>query len=81
MSDEIDDERAVALQSLSNAQLIQILQFHDGDDALTQMVEAELSRRKTEASDDDEQGYGTAPAQIFNDLEPAHCWLGVQKWC
>jgi hypothetical protein len=51
MSDEIDDERVVALQSLSNAQLIQILQFHDGDDALTQMVEAELSKARPRNKD------------------------------
>jgi hypothetical protein len=49
MSEETDDEdrRIVAIQSLSNARLIQILQHHDGDDHLTLMVEAELARRKT----------------------------------
>jgi hypothetical protein len=45
--EEIVDGRVIALQSLSNAQLIQILQFHDGEDELTQMVEDELVRRKT----------------------------------
>jgi hypothetical protein len=42
--------RIVAIQSLSNAQLIQILQHHDDDDDLTQMVEEELARRKTEGA-------------------------------
>jgi hypothetical protein len=45
-----DDARIVAVQSLSNAQLIQILQRHDGDDELTQMVEEELARRKTDGA-------------------------------
>jgi hypothetical protein len=35
---------------LSNAQLIQILQHHDGDDDLTQMVEDELTRRRTDGA-------------------------------
>jgi hypothetical protein len=39
LDDEAEDGRIVALQSLSNAQLIQILQHHDGNDDLTQMVE------------------------------------------
>lgn len=39
ISDEADEERVVAIQSLSNAHLIRILQFHDGDDELTQMIE------------------------------------------
>jgi hypothetical protein len=34
----------------SNAQLIEILQHHDGDDDLAQMVEDELARRKTEGA-------------------------------
>ena len=45
-----DDGRIVAIQSLSNAQLIQILQHDDGDDELTQMVEEELARRKTDGA-------------------------------
>jgi hypothetical protein len=40
----------LALQSLSNAQLIEILQHHDGDDELTQLVEEELARRKTDGA-------------------------------
>jgi hypothetical protein len=47
LDDEAEDGRIIALQSLSNAQLIQILQHHDGDDDLTQMVEEELTRRRT----------------------------------
>ena len=50
LDDETGDGRIIALQSLSNAQLIQILQHHDGDDDLTQMVEEELSRRKTQGA-------------------------------
>lgn len=47
--DEEDEEgRSVAIESLSNAELIRILQFHDGDEHLTRMLEAELARRKTE---------------------------------
>jgi hypothetical protein len=45
-----DDGRIVAIQSLSNAQLIQILQHHDRDDELTQMIEDELARRKTDGA-------------------------------
>ena len=45
-----DGRRIVTIQSLSNTQLIQILQFHDGDDELTQMVEEELARRKSEGA-------------------------------
>jgi hypothetical protein len=37
------------IQSLSNAQLIQILQHHD-DDELTQVIEEELARRKTDGA-------------------------------
>jgi hypothetical protein len=43
-----EDEEGVAIESLSNAQLIRILQFHDGDEHLTRMLEAELARRKTQ---------------------------------
>jgi hypothetical protein len=50
MDEDADDGRVVALQSLSNAQLIQILQHHDGDDNLTLMVEEELVRRKTDGA-------------------------------
>jgi hypothetical protein len=50
LDDEPEDGRIIALQSLSNAQLIQILQHHDGDDDLTQMVEDELTRRKTQGA-------------------------------
>jgi hypothetical protein len=46
MSD--DDEKTVPIQTLSDAQLIQILQHHDFDDDITRMVEAELARRKME---------------------------------
>jgi hypothetical protein len=45
-----DDGRVIAVQSLSNSQLIQILQHHDGDDDVTQMVEEELTRRKTDGA-------------------------------
>jgi hypothetical protein len=36
-----------AVQSLSNAELIKLLQFHD-DDEFAEMIEAELARRKME---------------------------------
>jgi hypothetical protein len=45
--EQVEDGR---LQSLSNAQLIQILQLDDCDDELTRMVEEELERRKTEGA-------------------------------
>jgi hypothetical protein len=45
---DIEDGRGIAVQSLSNAELIEILQHHDGDGELTQMIEEELVRRKTE---------------------------------
>jgi hypothetical protein len=48
MGEETEEARIIAIQSLSNVQLIQILQHHDGDDDLTRMVEAELARRKAE---------------------------------
>jgi hypothetical protein len=44
MSD--DDDEGVAIQSLSDAQLIAILQHHDFDDYITRMIEAEIARRK-----------------------------------
>jgi hypothetical protein len=47
---DAEDGRVIALQSLSNTQLIEILQHHDGDDELTQMVEEELARRKTDGA-------------------------------
>jgi hypothetical protein len=50
LDDDTEDGEIIALQSLSNAQLIQILQHHDGDDDLTQMVENELTRRKTDGA-------------------------------
>jgi hypothetical protein len=50
LDEDTEDGRTIALQSLSNAQLIQILQHHDGDDDLTQMVEDELARRKAEGT-------------------------------
>jgi hypothetical protein len=50
LDDETETGRTIALQSLSNAQLIQILQHHDADDDLTQMVEEELVRRKTQGA-------------------------------
>jgi hypothetical protein len=43
-----DDDEAVALQSLSDAQLLAILQHHDFDDYITRMIEAEIARRKKE---------------------------------
>jgi hypothetical protein len=47
LDEDAEDGRVIALQSLSNAQLIESLQLHDGDDDLAQMVEDELARRKT----------------------------------
>ena len=44
-----DGGRTVTIQSLLNAQLIQILQHHD-DHELTQMIEKELARRKTDGA-------------------------------
>jgi putative DNA-invertase from lambdoid prophage Rac len=44
--EETDDGRVTTLQSLSAAQLIQILQHHDGDADLTEMAEEELERCK-----------------------------------
>ena len=48
--EDAEDGRVVALQSLSNAQLIEILQHHDGNDDLAEMVEEELIRRKTQGA-------------------------------
>ena len=45
-----DDGRVIAIQSLSNTELIKLLQFEIGDDGVMAMVEAELERRKTEGS-------------------------------
>jgi hypothetical protein len=39
--------RVVTIQTLSDAQLIKIPQLDDCDDELTQMVEEELTRRKS----------------------------------
>jgi hypothetical protein len=39
--------RVITIQTLSNAQLIKLIQFEVGDDNLIEMVEAELERRKT----------------------------------
>ena len=47
---DAEDGRVVSLQSLSNAQLVEILQHHDGDNDLEQMVEDELARRKTDGA-------------------------------
>jgi hypothetical protein len=42
-----DGGTVIAIQSLSNTQLFKILQLGDCDDELTQMVEEELARRKS----------------------------------
>jgi hypothetical protein len=47
---EAEETRVVAIQMLSNAELIAILQTHGDDDELTEMVEEELERRKTEGA-------------------------------
>jgi hypothetical protein len=48
MSDDEDDARMpITVQSLSNAELIKLLQFHD-DEEFAEMIEAELARRKRE---------------------------------
>jgi hypothetical protein len=47
---EEDEARIVSIQTLSNAELIKLLQFEIGGDDLTEMVEAELERRKTEGT-------------------------------
>jgi hypothetical protein len=48
--DADDDGKIIAIQSLSNAELIKLLQFEIGDDGMVEMVEAELERRKTEGT-------------------------------
>ena len=52
LDEEAEDGKIVALQSFSNAQLIQILQHHDGNDDLAQMVEEELARGATMTKDE-----------------------------
>jgi hypothetical protein len=42
--------RIINIQSLSNAELIKLLQFEVGDERLMEMAEAELERRKTEGT-------------------------------
>jgi hypothetical protein len=42
--------KAIVIQTLSNAELIKLLQFEIDDDRLMAMVEAELERRKTEGA-------------------------------
>jgi hypothetical protein len=48
--DDDDEGKIIAIQSLSNAELIKLLQFEVGDDGTMEMVEAELERRKTEGT-------------------------------
>ncbi len=52
MSD--DDEESVAIQSLSDADLIAILQLDDSEESdansITRIVEAEIARRKKEGA-------------------------------
>jgi hypothetical protein len=43
-----EGRRVIAIQTLSNAELIKLLQFEAGDEVMLAMVEAELERRKTE---------------------------------
>jgi hypothetical protein len=47
---ETDGGLVIALQSLSNTELIAILQIHGDDDDLAEMVEEELERRKTDGA-------------------------------
>jgi hypothetical protein len=47
MSDEESRGKPITVQSLSNAQLLHLLQ-HQDDEELAQVIEAELERRKTE---------------------------------
>jgi hypothetical protein len=42
-------EISVSIASLSDAELIRLLQHEDLDDGMTQYVEAEIARRKKEA--------------------------------
>jgi hypothetical protein len=44
---EDEGRRVITIETLSNAQLIKLIQFEAGDDNLMDMVEAELERRKT----------------------------------
>jgi hypothetical protein len=50
VTDEHDEHegKGIVIQTLSNAELIKLLQFEAGDEVVMQMVEAELERRKTE---------------------------------
>jgi hypothetical protein len=50
LDEDAENGRVIALQSLSNAQLIEILQYHDSDDDLAKMVEDELARRETDGA-------------------------------
>jgi hypothetical protein len=50
LDEDAEDGRVIALQSLSNTQLIEILQHHDGDDDVAQMVEEKLVRRRTDGA-------------------------------
>jgi len=45
--DDRNERRVIVLQSLSNTQLIQILQHNEGDDDLTRLVEGERDPRAT----------------------------------
>jgi hypothetical protein len=48
--DDEEDSKVITIQTLSNAELIKLLQFELGDERLMLMVEAELERRKTEGT-------------------------------
>ena len=43
-------EITVSITSLSDAELIRLLQYEDLDDGMTQFVEAEIARRKKEGA-------------------------------
>jgi hypothetical protein len=43
-----DDEIAVSITALSDAELIKILQHQDLDDGMTRFIETEIARRKKE---------------------------------
>jgi hypothetical protein len=45
-------EITVSITSLSDAELIRLLQHEDLDDGMTQFVEAEIARRKKEGAPD-----------------------------
>ena len=48
MSEDDDGvRRPITVQSLSDGELIKLLQFHD-DEELAELIEAELARRKKE---------------------------------